>query len=79
MSSLHPLVKQRNELIEVRSRLNDSLYSIEHLLEANTDALKQLQKECSHIEDWYAEGRHGSDKGTNYYRCKICDFHWNDN
>jgi DNA-directed RNA polymerase subunit M/transcription elongation factor TFIIS len=75
---LHKLVTQRNRLRNLQSKLRDALRELEYELEDNSKVLKELQNNCVHVQEWYGEGRHGSDKGTKYYRCKICDFHWED-
>ena len=36
------------------------------------EMLVEAQARCKHDWEFYAEGRHGSDKGTRYYRCWIC-------
>jgi DNA-directed RNA polymerase subunit M/transcription elongation factor TFIIS len=78
MQSRHQLTVQRDRLVKAKSKLQDAVREIEYELEDNSKALKELQANCVHVEEWYGEGRHGSDKGTHYYRCKICDFHWDD-
>jgi hypothetical protein len=78
MQSRHQLTVQRDRLRNARSKLQDAIREIDYELEDNSKAVKELQDTCVHVREWYGEGRHGSDKGTNYYRCKICDFHWDD-
>lgn len=78
MQSRHQLTVQRDRLVHARSRLRDAISDLDQEIEDNKKALESLQVNCVHVQEWYAEGRHGSDKGTNYYRCKICDFHWDD-
>lgn len=78
MQSPHQLTIQRDRLLSTRSKLQDALREIQYELDDNSKALKELQANCVHVEEWYAEGRHGSDKGTKYYKCKVCDFHWDD-
>lgn len=34
--------------------------------------LKQIQKSCKHIPVYDGTGRHGSNKGDDYYHCSKC-------
>ncbi len=42
------------------------------------NTILEIQEQCTHVPELYAEGRHGFDKGTQYFRCTECNYEWED-
>ena len=61
----------------VRSMEEQITFLHQELSCVNTE-IETLRAACPHTGQVYAEGRHGSDKGTLYYRCTKCGFEWDD-
>lgn len=72
-------------LTEKKKVLNDMIWQARAMISYFENEIKDLnvriiheQSICSHNAVIYAEGRHGSDKGTLYYRCSKCSYEWED-
>lgn len=74
-----------NHLLERKAAIKKLVRSAEEQISFLHQELNQVniqieihQASCKHTGQVYAEGRHGSDKGTLYYRCTKCGFEWDD-
>lgn len=70
-------------LLQRKKMINDMIWQARAMILFFEDQINDLdvqiiheQAVCIHNPLWYAEGRHGSDKGTMYYRCTKCGFEW---
>jgi len=67
-------------LIAQKNTHSEIIRSAEKIIAHHKEGLSLIKKEigeiqrgCQHSWALYAVGRHGSDKGTQYFRCSLCD------
>lgn len=75
---MHELLVRKEQLRKLQRALEDQVRFLNEEIDTHNAQVKAFQSGCNHVQEWYGEGRHGSEKGTKYYKCKICDFHWDD-
>lgn len=67
------LIVQQNTHSEIVRSVEKIIVHHKERLSLIKKEIREIQGGCQHSWTLYAVGRHGSDKGTEYFRCPLCD------